>query len=99
MLANYRRRGHISAAIWLVTVTAVAIMAPGLGRELWEHLQPATAVAAISLAAYCYAFIAYAKAKGYPGFAGLLLALLSLPGLLILILLRDKHKVREIDVG
>lgn len=99
MLANYRRRGHISAATWLVTGIAAAILAPGLSREVWEHLQPATVVAAVSVAAWCYAFIAYAQAKGYPGLAGLLLALLNLPGLLILILLKDKHKVQEIDVG
>jgi peptidoglycan/LPS O-acetylase OafA/YrhL len=99
MLANYRRRGHISLAIWLIAGIAAAIMAPGLRREVWEHLQPATVVAGISVAGWCYAFIAYAQAKGYPGIAGLLLALLNLPGLLILILLKDKHKVREIDIG
>ncbi|MBI3045837.1 MAG: hypothetical protein HYY78_23770 [Betaproteobacteria bacterium] len=96
MIVQYERRANIAAGVWLaslIPLIALVTRAEGVGGEAREVLQ--LAVMITNLSAFWYAFWAFAKAKGYSGFLGLVLPIFSLVGLLILIFLPDKHKENE----
>lgn len=97
MIADYQRKANIAAGIWLLSlVGALAAMPLTNGSNVWEASNPLPPIIfSLNGIAFFYAFWAYAKAKGYSGAIGLLLPLLSLIGLIILVVLKDKHPVSK----
>lgn len=96
MLAQYRRKGNIAAGVWLASILPfVAFVA--IADDLPQFAQGIIQLTLIILltGSYWYACWAFAKAKGYSGFVGLMLPIFSILGLIVLIALRDKHKIDE----
>lgn len=93
MLANYQRKSNIAGIIWLAAMLALFLFIPKeQGGNIWQDgdLIPQVIIIIMGVA-WFYALWAYAKAKGHSGLwaaAGVL----TLLGLVILLLLPDKHK-------
>ncbi len=95
MLLQYKRKANIAAGIWLASMVPLifVIIADGDRGVIREILQPLLIF--VNVGSFWYAFWAFAKAKGYSGFLGLVLPIFSILGLIILVSLRDKHKEGE----
>jgi asparagine N-glycosylation enzyme membrane subunit Stt3 len=93
VLATYQRKSNIAGAVWFVTLLCLmALSSKESGGNIWRdgNLLPQFIFIAMGIA-WFYALWAYARAKGHSGFwaaAGIL----TLLGLVILLLLPDKHK-------
>jgi hypothetical protein len=60
--------------------------------NIWESGDlPRIMLMTVSVAALWFCFWAYAKAKGYSDWFGIVLPILSVLGLVILAVLKDKH--------
>jgi drug/metabolite transporter (DMT)-like permease len=100
MLVKYKKQANIAAGVWLVTLVALLAVFPSTKGNIWESGDVLGMVlVSTSIGAFWFSFWAYAKAKGYSGFLGLVLPLLSVLGLIILAVLRDKHPESASDVG
>jgi hypothetical protein len=92
MLASYRRKANIAAAIFFAGLILFFVYMEKDGGNIWKSgdiLQ--TALAATWVISFYYCFWAFAKAKGYSGWLGLVLPIFIV-GPIILLLLKDKHK-------
>jgi glycerol-3-phosphate acyltransferase PlsY len=94
MIREYKKKTAIAAAVCLCSLVAIVVMLPpaGSGGAWDEPGRIATLPLVICIGAYFYAFWACAKGKGYPGVLGLLLPLLSVVGLIVVIVLKDKNR-------
>ena len=93
MIPKYRKRANISISIWLVSAVIMFVVAKSIDSLFVLVLLVFNAVF------FYYAMRSYAIAKGYSGAAGLGLALLSIPGLVIVLSMRDKTiEETEVDV-
>jgi len=94
MLPVYTRKGTIAASLWLASGIAVLMLIrlAGAGADfpILFFILP------MNLIAYVYAFSNFAAAKGYSRLVGMWLALLTIVGLVVLLLLPDKHKESKI---
>jgi uncharacterized membrane protein YkvI len=93
VLANYKKKSNIAAAVWIVSLIAVIASLPlAGGKNIWDSSNPLPAIIfMVNGLAFFYAFWAYAKAKGYSSALGLILPFFSVIGLIILAVLKDKH--------
>ena len=93
MLAGYKKKANIGAAVWLASmIGTIATMPLAGGQNVWEASNPIPAIMmAVMTVAYFYAFWAYAKAKGYSGVVGVIAPVFAVIGLVVLALLKDKH--------
>ena len=98
MLITYKKKGNIAAAVWLITMfVLLALMTQAPEQNIWEskNIFAKALLQALLItcgAAYWYTLWAYAKAKGYSGWLGVILPIFSVIGLIILAGLPDKHK-------
>ncbi len=100
MLVQYKRKANIAAAIWLGSLVLLVMLLPSAKGNMWETGDvPRISIFLVFAATYWYAFWSFAKAKGYSGFLGIILPLLSVLGLIILSVLRDKYPEPASDVG
>ena len=93
MLPQYKRKANVAAGIWLASLL-VALVASTISR-VWGvsfGAEGFLVFLVVFFSAMYYAFWAYAKAKGYGGWIGLVLGAISPIGLIVLVGLRDKHK-------
>ena len=90
MVAKHRNHGLIAILVFWGSAIAAAGAAEFWPIAVWPVL-------GFSMASFSFAFWAFAKAKGYSGFYGLLLSLLSLVGLIILVKLPDKNRRKASD--
>jgi hypothetical protein len=91
MLVKYKKQANISAGVWLVTLVAF-LATPLPSGNIWESGDiPRMLLMTASIAAFWFCFWAYAKAKGYSGWLGVVLPVFSVIGLVILAALKDKH--------
>lgn len=81
MLANHKKQGNISAGICLVSLVGITVFPSTSAIVLY----------AVFIPTYLFTFWSYAKAKGYSGVVGIVLPCLSIIGLIILAVLKDKH--------
>lgn len=92
MLLNYKKQANISAGIWLATLIGLLAADPSTSGNIWESGDvPRMMLMATSVGAFWFCFWAYAKAKGYSGWLGIVLPIFSVVGLVILAMLKDKH--------
>lgn len=93
MIREYKTKTAIAAAVCIGGLVAILVMLPPAGSDAgWDGPgRIATLPLVLCVGAYFYAFWACAKGKGYPGVLGLLLPLLSVVGLIVLVVLKDKH--------
>jgi hypothetical protein len=93
MIREYKKKTAIAAAVCICSLVAIVVMLPPAGSDAgWDAPgRIATPPLFIGIGAYFYAFWACAKGKGYPGVLGLLLTLLSVVGVLIMVVLKDKN--------
>lgn len=100
MLVKYKKQANIAAGLWLVTFAGTVAILHSLKANLWESGDlVAIFTMLVNIGTYWFAFWAYAKAKGYSSFLGLVLPLLSIVGLIILVALRDKHPETTSDTA
>lgn len=95
MLAKYKRRSNIAAAVGFVAMLVLVFLTPlKPGGNVWKDgniiLQSVSITTGV---AWFYALWAYAKAKGRSGLW--LLACIVPVGLIVLLFLKDKHKGGE----
>jgi len=96
MLAQYRRKANIAAGVWfasIIPLIAFVAIAEGISEVAQGIIQ--LLFIAVLGSSYWYGCWALAKAKGYSSFLGLVLPIFSILGLIILVALRDKHKIAE----
>ena len=97
MLVKYKKQANISTGIWLVTLIAF-LASPLPSGNIWESGDiPRMLLMTASVAAFWFCFWAYAKAKGYSGWLGVVLPIFSVIGLVILAMLKDKHPDSKSD--
>jgi len=94
MIPKYKKLTSIAGWVFLAaTLLLIPLVAMNRVREnisdSWALLQ--TALALVWIVAFWISCWATAKAKGYSGLVGIVLPIFSILGLIILILLRDKH--------
>jgi peptidoglycan/LPS O-acetylase OafA/YrhL len=92
MLLKYKKRSNVAAAIWLGTVIGLIVVSQPSVESTALAGGGALALYLAYAGSSLYAGWAYAKAKGYPGWYGPGLTCLSVIGLIILAVLKDKHK-------
>ena len=92
MLVKYKKQANISAGVWLITLILLIAVIQSTKGNMWESGDVGgIALLITNIGSFWFSFWAYAKAKGYSGLVGLVLPLLSVLGLVILAMLRDKH--------
>ena len=94
MLANYKRKANITAAVWFVAMLIVIPLALAMkpGTNIWRDGNLIAQFVFIVLGgAWFYGLWAYLKAKGRSGF-WVVLGIFTLFGLIIIAVLPDKHK-------
>ena len=92
MLVKYKKQANIAAGVWLISLVGLLAIVPSTKGNIWDSGNViGILLMLISIGTFWFAFWAYAKAKGYSGFLGLVLPLFSVLGLIILAALRDKH--------
>lgn len=97
MLVRYKKQANISAGIWLVTLVAF-LATPLPDGNIWETGDiPRMLLVTASAAAYWFCFWAYAKAKGYSSWFGVVLPVFSVIGIVILAALKDKRPDSPIE--
>jgi hypothetical protein len=94
MLTEYKRRANIGAGVLLVSLLVIAtyFTSAESPENVWESGNILVQGAAFAMTfSWFYILWAYAKGKGRSGW-WVLAGLLSWIGLLVLLLLADKHK-------
>jgi hypothetical protein len=97
MLANYRRKANIAAAVWFVAMFALIPLAHSAkpGANIWSDGNLIAQLAFLAfIGAWFYGLWAYLKAKGRSG-SWAVLGVFTLIGLIIILALSDKHKGAE----
>lgn len=98
MLASYKKKANIAATIWLASVGLLGFVGSRGQGNIWDNGNVlGIAAMVVCMAAYWYAFWAYAKAKGRSGAWGIILPMFSIFGLLTLAALRDLHPEEEMS--
>lgn len=92
MLVKFKKRSNFAAGIWLVTLILLIAYNPSVKGNIWGSGDViGISIMLVFMGSYFYAFWAYAKAKGYSGFLGLIFSILSFLGFIVLAFLKDKH--------
>jgi hypothetical protein len=90
MLIKYKKQANNAVGIGLVTLTIAILTGLSTKENIWAS-SIGSVLMLTCMGSFWFSFWAYAKAKGYSGFIGLVLPLLNILGLIILLGLRDKH--------
>ncbi len=88
-------QANLAGGVWLATFFTLLASIFASEGNVRAYPQLVGIAAVVNLASFFFACSAYAKAKGYSGFVGFLLSMLSFFGLLILVVLKDKHPQRK----
>lgn len=92
VLLVYKKKANVAAGLWFVVMLMLVASVLLTAGDQSNLTTAATRILfALNIATFWFAFWAYAKAKGYSGFVGLVLPLFSILGLIILHSLRDRH--------
>ena len=82
----------IAAAVWLGSLLALMSVMPSTRGNIWESGDAmGISIMLACIGSFWFAFWAYAKGKGYSGWLGIVLPLFSVIGLIVLVVLKDKH--------
>jgi predicted membrane-bound mannosyltransferase len=97
MLREYTKKTNIAAAVWICSVVAVFVaLELASGQTVWDSPNRIPMpILLVNLGAYLYFFWSYAKAKGYWGLLGVVLSVFAVVGLIILVVLKDKHPLQK----
>jgi ABC-type transport system involved in cytochrome c biogenesis permease subunit len=97
MLRSYKRAGNIALGIAVVCFAATVVLGRNsTGGNAFGPGGAPPALMHITVLSFAVMFYTYAKAKGYPGWLGVLLAFLSVVGLIVLLRLIDRHPQSEV---
>ena len=97
MLPKYTRKATIAMWIWFASVFLLVVLLPiqSAKENTWNNDIAAIFAIAFPLTIFGiigYGFWAFSKAKGYSGLMGILLTIFTILGLIILLILPDRHK-------
>lgn len=93
MLLHYKKRANVAGIAFLASLGLLVAFPVLVDGRFWhDHPLPYLPLVIVFSLSFWYWFWATAKAKGYAGWVGLILPFFSVVGLLILLLLKDKHK-------
>ena len=90
MIPGYRKKAIISVLIIISVSFLVPLLIQHTGKE-WPMI-----LLIFGTLAYYYTFISLSKGKGYSCVLGIALSFLSLIGVIVLLVLRDKTKLKDI---
>lgn len=94
MRQPYGRCAQLSALVLGLSIVAIVIILQFGGLQRSDNLTitdlPRIGANLVGACAYWYGYWSYAKAKGYSGWLGTILAVFFLAGLVVLALLRDR---------
>jgi threonine/homoserine/homoserine lactone efflux protein len=91
MIASYKRKSNIAAAIFVVSIGAGIVLSSNSHQNLWDMGVIGPALGITWTVSYFYALMSLIKAKGRSD-AWILMAFLSLLGLIVLLCLKDQRK-------
>jgi len=91
MIASYKRKSNIAAVIFLASIAAAIALTSNSHQNLWDMGALGPALGITWTVSYLYALWAYIRAKGRND-TWMLMAFLSLLGLIVILLLKDHRK-------
>lgn len=92
MLASYKKAGNTALGASAVCFAAIVILGKGSTTgNVWGPGGAPPILMYATVFAILFTFWAYAKAKGYSGWLGVVLPFLNIVGLVVLLKLKDKH--------
>jgi hypothetical protein len=93
VMAAYQRKSNIAALVFVGCIVGAVVMIDQSNENLWDGGIIGAATGIGTMASWFYALWAYMKAKGRSGL-WCLLGMGSVLGLVVLLLLKDRHRAR-----
>jgi hypothetical protein len=94
VMAAYQRKSNAAALVFAGCIVGAVVMIDQSNENLWDSGVIGAATGLGMMCSWFYALWAYVKAKGRSG-AWCLLGMGSVFGLVILLILKDRHEVRS----